>query len=68
MKNNKDLNGIYEWLMILLNYETCNNVQRFGAAEGISELLASYHSRDKLNAAMTVLLQGAERRNEVIFV
>eukprot|EP01083_Nonionella_stella_P229812 812966_1 len=29
---NKDLDGIYEWLMILLNDETCNNVQRFGTA------------------------------------
>ncbi len=34
--------------MTMLNDETCNNVQRFGATQGLSELLASYHSEEKL--------------------
>lgn len=35
--------------MTLLNDEKCNNVQRFGASEGLSEYLASFHSEIKIS-------------------
>lgn len=60
----KSLPGMYEWLMTLVNDETTNNVQRFGAAQGLSELVASYpRDVNKVQEILPELLEGLLHTN-----
>eukprot|EP01083_Nonionella_stella_P091569 256072_1 len=56
----------FSWLMTLLNDVTTNNVQRFGAAQGLSELLASYHSDDKIRQTLGIIFEGFESKSAVV--
>jgi len=60
------MRGVHEWLMTLLDDETTNNVQRFGAAQGLSELLASYHSDEKLAQVLPLILRGLDSGKAVV--
>ena len=64
--NVEQIEAVYFWLMTLLNDETSNNVQRFGAAQGLSELLASYHSDDKISECLPVILEGLNAKNPCV--
>lgn len=56
------LPGIYQWLMSLLEDEHASSVQRFGAAQGFAELMASY-DETKINEILPILLDGLEKEN-----
>ena len=65
-ENNKDLESLYPYFMTLLEDKKPTKIQQFGAANGISEFIASYHSDEKVGEIIPVLIEGLHSRTPEI--